>query len=112
MLGKGFSRRTFLRGVGASGALIRIGLPPLEAMFNASGTAYAAAGKAAAKKIESRFVFWFNGNGIPEKYWIPSETGRGLRNHALPEAARSISQRYPCHHRSGQPGRAIAGSGQ
>ena len=24
---KGFSRRTFLRGVGASGALIRIGLP-------------------------------------------------------------------------------------
>ena len=25
--------------------------------------------------IESRFVFWFNGNGIPERYWIPSETG-------------------------------------
>ena len=29
---KGFSRRTFLRGVAASGAMIRIGLPPLEAM--------------------------------------------------------------------------------
>ena len=72
---KGFSRRTFLRGVGASGALIRIGLPPLEAMFNSSGTAYAAPGKVAAKKIESRFVFWFNGNGIPEKYWIPREAG-------------------------------------
>ena len=39
---KGFSRRTFLRGVGVSGAMIRIGLPPLEAMFNSSGTAYAA----------------------------------------------------------------------
>jgi hypothetical protein len=52
--------------------MIRIGLPPLEAMFNSSGTAYAA-----NKKIESRFVFWFNGNGIPEKYWIPSETGTG-----------------------------------
>ena len=72
---KGFSRRTFLRGVGASGALIRIGLPPLEAMFNSSGTAYAAPGKVAAKNIESRFVFWFNGNGIPEKYWIPREVG-------------------------------------
>ena len=55
--------------------LIRIGLPPLEAMFNSSGTAYAAPGKVAAKKIESRFVFWFNGNGIPEKYWIPREAG-------------------------------------
>ena len=28
------------------------------------------------KPIESRFVFWFNGNGIPERYWIPSRTGR------------------------------------
>ena len=25
--------------------------------------------------MEPRFVFWFNGNGIPEKYWIPQETG-------------------------------------
>jgi hypothetical protein len=25
--------------------------------------------------IETRFVLWFNGNGIPEKYWIPAETG-------------------------------------
>ena len=24
------------------------------------------------KAIESRFVLWFNGNGIPERYWIPS----------------------------------------
>ena len=28
-----------------------------------------------AKPIESRFVLWFNGNGIPERYWIPSEEG-------------------------------------
>ena len=59
---KGLSRRTFLRGVGASGALIRIGLPSLEAMTP-------------VKKVEPRFVFWFNGNGIPEKYWIPREVG-------------------------------------
>src|SRR5260370_13192879 len=46
-------------------------------MFNSSGTAYAAAGKnpGAAGPIETRFLVWFNGNGIPERYWIPAETG-------------------------------------
>ena len=48
-------------------------------MFNSTGTAYAAGTNPQALKkeapIESRFVLWFNGNGIPEKYWIPSETG-------------------------------------
>ncbi|MFN7919105.1 MAG: DUF1552 domain-containing protein [Bryobacteraceae bacterium] len=59
------SRRTLL------GA---IGLPPLVSMFNSSGTAYAAPG-ALEKAPESRFVLWFNGNGIPERYWIPAEEG-------------------------------------
>jgi Protein of unknown function (DUF1552). len=65
------SRRRFLSGAALSGAAIRIGLPPLVSMFNSQGTAYAA-----EQPIESRFVFWFNGNGIPERYWIPAETGR------------------------------------
>ena len=69
------SRRSFLRGVGLSGAAISIGLPAFESQFNSSGTAYAAAG-GAAQPIETRFVFWFNGNGIVEKYWIPREDGR------------------------------------
>src|SRR5262245_51217383 len=43
-------------------------------MFNTNGTAYAASTKSGTA-IESRFVFWFNGNGIPEKYWVPRETG-------------------------------------
>src|SRR3954452_21779700 len=68
------SRRMFLRG-GLAGSIVRIGLPPLAAMFNANGTAYAAAGRTGSRAIESRFVLWFNGNGIPEKYWIPRETG-------------------------------------
>src|SRR6266481_1165381 len=68
------SRRTFLRG-GLAGSIVRIGLPPLAAMFNGNGSAYAAPGKAGSRAIESRFVLWFNGNGIPEKYWIPRETG-------------------------------------
>jgi len=68
------SRRIFLRGIGASGAMVWVGIPPLEAMFNDSGTAYGAVG-GAGKLFESRFLLWFNGNGIPEKYWIPAETG-------------------------------------
>ncbi len=64
------SRRRFLRGVSlTTGALIRVGLPPLAAMFNSNGTAYT------KSAIEPRLLFWFNGNGIPERYWIPTETG-------------------------------------
>jgi hypothetical protein len=77
------SRRAVLKGLTASGGQILVGLPPLVSMFNSHGTAYAAeslgSGKVAEKPIESRFVLWFNGNGIPERYWIPSETGRDYR---------------------------------
>ena len=54
------------------GFLGSIGLPPLAAMFNSHGTAYAN-----ESAIETRFVLWFNGNGIVEKYWVPAETGAG-----------------------------------
>src|SRR5437016_9532238 len=72
------SRRTVLKGISLSGAIARVGLPPLEGMFNSNGTAYAAErsnSALAGSAIESRFVLWFNGNGIPERYWIPSEQG-------------------------------------
>ncbi len=69
------SRRKVLQGF--------LGLPPLAAMFNSTGSAYAAertvAGKVAEAPIENRFVLWFNGNGIPERYWIPAETGANYR---------------------------------
>jgi hypothetical protein len=64
-----------LKGITAAGARIAVGLPPLISMFNSTGTAYAAPGVGAAKPIETRFVLWFNGNGIPERYWIPTEEG-------------------------------------
>ena len=35
--------------------------------------------KAPRRPIESRFVFWFNGNGIPERYWIPERDRRRFR---------------------------------
>ena len=68
------SRRTLLRGLTAAHAPVLIGLPPLVSMFNLNGTAYAADTKVNGA-VQKRFVFWFNGNGIPERYWIPSATG-------------------------------------
>jgi hypothetical protein len=70
------SRRTLLKGLTLAQAPVAIGLPPLVSMFNSTGTAYAA-GERKTAPIEPRFVFWFNGNGIPERYWIPTETGKG-----------------------------------
>lgn len=68
------SRRRFLRNMSMTGAAIRVGLPPLAAMFNSNGTAYAATA-GADPTVPPRFVFWFNGNGIPERYWIPRAVG-------------------------------------
>jgi hypothetical protein len=55
------NRRSFLRGL-IAGAAVRVGLPPL-------------ARAAERSPVETRFVLWFNGNGVPERYWIPSSTG-------------------------------------
>ena len=76
---KPISRRGFLKGATAAGAAVRVGLPALEAMFNPTGTAYAASRRLDEKPIDSRLVFWFNGNGIPEKYWKPQEIGADFR---------------------------------
>jgi len=72
------SRRRFLKGLTLAGGAVQVGLPPLVSMFNSTGTAYAA-DAVAGKPIENRFVFWFNGNGIPERYWIPTDTGTDFR---------------------------------
>src|SRR5438477_1090152 len=72
------SRRIFLKGLTAAQVPIVVGVPPLISMFNSIGTAYAADTPPRtkdAKAIDKRFVIWFNGNGIPERYWIPSNTG-------------------------------------
>ena len=71
------SRRRFLAGLTAAQSTVVLGLPPLVSMFNSAGTAYAAETRPDKKAlpVEKRFVFWFNGNGIPERYWIPDLTG-------------------------------------
>ncbi len=105
------SRRSLLKGLTAAGGPIMVGLPPLVSMFNSLGTAYAAAPPAegAEKAIESRFVLWFNGNGIPERYWIPSEEGANY--HMTPCLSPLAPFRNDIHVLSGVDNAAAGGMG-
>jgi Protein of unknown function (DUF1552) len=105
------SRRSLLKGLTAAGTPIIVGLPPLVSMFNAVGTAYAAETPAdgAGKAIEDRFVLWFNGNGIPERYWIPSEEGSDYR--ITPCLAPLAAYRKEVHVLSGVDNAAAGGRG-
>ena len=66
---KPISRRTLLRGL-MQGAAVSVALPPLEAMFNLSGTAYACGGG-----LPLRFGLFFWGNGNLPELWTPSGEG-------------------------------------
>ena len=66
---KPITRRDVLRGM-LGGAAVSVGLPPLEAMFNVSGTAYAAGG---GFPLRFGLFFWGNGN-LPDK-WTPIDEG-------------------------------------
>src|SRR5215467_8930379 len=101
------SRRKFLKGLTLAGGAVQVGLPPLISMFNSTGTAYASNG--VAKPIESRFVFWFNGNGIPERYWIPTETGADF--HLTPCLSPLAPFRNDIHVLSGLDNQAATMSG-
>ena len=69
--GDWLSRRTLLRGL-LGGAVVSIGLPPLERFLNANGTAYAASGD---DGFPRRFGLFFWGNGMLPARWTP--TGKG-----------------------------------
>lgn len=69
--GSALSRRSVLRGF-VRGAAVSVALPPLEAMFNTSGTAYACDGI-----LPKRFGVWFWGNGMRPERWIPTGEGHG-----------------------------------
>ncbi len=90
-----------------------VGVPPLVSMFNSTGTAYAQTGPAnaalAEKPIETRFVLWFNGNGIPERYWIPTEVGSNYE--LTPCLAPLAAWRKDVHVLSGVDNAAASGKG-
>ena len=98
------SRRFFLKGLTLSQAPVIIGLPPLISMFNSTGTAYAAEANPAKKTVafDRRFVLWFNGNGIPERYWIPDRTGADYDVTACLTPARPVARPFSCAERPGQ----------
>ncbi len=64
-------RRTLLRGF-LGGVAVSVALPPLEAMFDQTGTAYALDGI-----LPKRFGVWFWGNGNRPEYWTPTGEGVG-----------------------------------
>src|SRR6185503_15548166 len=63
------SRRTVLRGT-LGGTAIAFGLPPLEAMFNANGTAYAQ-----GAPLPKRMGIFFWGGGVKHDRWDPATAG-------------------------------------
>jgi hypothetical protein len=64
-------RRTVLRGM-LGGVAVGLALPPLQAMFNDSGTAYALDGA-----FPRRFGLFFWGNGNRPERWTPAGAGGG-----------------------------------
>jgi hypothetical protein len=68
---KKLSRRDVLRGV-MGGAAITVGLPVLECLLNANGTAYAATGRS----LPPIFGTWFYGLGLTPGHWVPHSTGK------------------------------------
>jgi hypothetical protein len=63
-------RRTMLKGA-AHGLLAAVALPPLEAMLNGNGTAYATDGM----PIPVRFGVWYWGSGVRKAQFFPTVTG-------------------------------------
>src|SRR5215471_817112 len=89
------SRRSLLQGF-LSGAPVIVGLPPLISRCNA---------EPGPQAVERRFVLWFNGNGIPERYWIPDQTGA---NYDLPPCLTPLARlRDEVHVLSGLDNSAI-----
>jgi hypothetical protein len=64
-------RRTLIRGV-LGGAVVSIGLPPLEIFLNRHGTAYAG-----TDGFPTRFGLFFWGNGNYPDRWNPTSEGEG-----------------------------------
>lgn len=65
-------RRSFLRGILATGAGVSVGLPTLESLVSRGSRA-----RADVAPTPRRYLTWFWGNGIVPAQWVPSTTGTG-----------------------------------
>jgi hypothetical protein len=63
------NRRTVLRGT-LAGTIVSLALPPLEAMFNGNGTAYAQ-----GAPMPRRLGIFYWGGGVKHDRWNPTATG-------------------------------------
>lgn len=81
MTNKTLNRRTVLRGMLATGAVVTIPLPLLHGMLDENGTAYAQTGGS----IAPLYVTWFFGNGVLPGRWKPATTGSGSEWALSPE---------------------------
>jgi hypothetical protein len=111
-ISKTISRRTVLRGT-LGGAAVAFGLPPLEAMFNANGTAYAQ-----GTPLPRRMGIFFWGGGIKHDRWVPSNTGAawtpsvaleplaaaGIKDYVSVLTGMNIKTGNPQGHHAGQAG--------
>ena len=72
------SRRIFLKGLTAAQLPAMVGHSAADFDVQLDGDGVCRRRSGAGRRdnpIQKRFVLWFNGNGIPERYWIPSNTG-------------------------------------
>jgi len=76
-------RRRVLKGMLAGGA-VSVGLPILDCMLNANGTAFADTGA----PIPLRFATWFWGLGFGEGVWVPKTAGADFE---LPMQMRALA---------------------
>jgi len=77
-------RRTLLRGL-LAGTAVSIALPPLEAMMNINGTAFAD-----GDAFPDRFGLWFWGNGVKPDRWVPSTQGSNWEPRSETEPLRDL----------------------
>ena len=105
---RALSRRFFLKGFTAlTQSRVWIGLPPLAAMFNSPGTAYARY-RPAHRNAPPASCSGSTATASRRNTGSRVETGPDYRPDAVPGPAGALPQRHSRHHRPGQSGGASA----
>lgn len=93
MSGKGgrITRRTLLKGI-LGGAVVGLGLPPLEIFMNSHGTAYGAEGGGVSGFPRRFGLFWW-GNGVLPDRWTPLSDGKDWEPSVLLQPLRGLRDR-------------------